>query len=529
MVRESSAALRLESMTLSKQSRTVSPLAALLLLTVFDPALGASIAVSTVQDAVALDAQCSLREAITSANTDQAPFAGAGECAAGSGPDVITLPAGTYAIARAGALEDLNATGDFDLRSSITLVGASPGSTRISGGLLDRVFHVIGDGHVVALRDLSVSLGVVPDGPEVAQRRGGGLLASGSSTTTLDRVVVEFNSGGSGTALGNPPGDGGGLACIGNARLFVRNSIVRLNSAGNARAGGSDAGRGGGIYGVLCQLDVTRSRIAGNTSGDGVAGGAPPGEGGGITIGFGSLSLVDSVLADNVTGGDGRADGGGLAAFAATVTLSGSSVVGNRAHRGGGIAGRAASNQDGPNVSVRNSTFSGNVAVTGGAIRLAESGVVDLRATTLADNTATTAGAIAFADCGPSNCRLIFRNSVFLRNGEAECALDLTPGSSEGFNAFTSVGVCGAALASDRVVDAAALGPLDEGYAATPVHLPPAASPLIDAGSCVVAGVTIDQAGNGRPQQYPVADAADGCDIGAIERRTDPVFVDGFE
>jgi hypothetical protein len=126
-------------------------------------------------------------------------------------------------------------------------------------------------------------------------------------------------------------------------------------------------------------------------------------------------------------------------------------------------------------------------------------------------------------------CTLSFANGAFLRNGASECALDGAVGSSGGFNALTIAGACGPALASDRVVDGSALGPLDETYAATPVHLPPTNSALIDAGSCVAANVSVDQAGTARPQQFPVADAADGCDIGAIERRADAVFANGFE
>lgn len=505
------------------------PAAALLLLAAAGPAPAAVLLVSTVQDVVALDAQCSLREAITNANTDQAQFVGVGECNAGSGADVISLPAGTYTITRGGAQEDSNDTGDFDLRSSITLAGVSAATTRISGGLLDRVLHVGGDGHVVNLRDLSVSLGVVPDGPENVQRRGGGLFASGNSTTTLERVVVELNSGGSGTVPGTAPGDGGGLACGGNARLFLRDSQVRLNSAGNARAGGSDAGRGGGLYGVLCQIDITRSRVEDNTSGDGIVGGAAPGEGGGITFGLGSLTVIDSVIADNAVGANGLADGGGIAGFAGSVVLEGSSVVGNRAHRGGAIAGRVTGDLDGLSVQARNSTFSGNLATAGAAIHLRENGVLALRATTVADNTASIGGALAFAGCRSGDCRLSFANSVFLRNGGGDCALDGDSGSSGGFNAFTSAGACGPAVASDRLVNTAALGALDAGYAATPVHVPPAGSALVDAGSCTAAETLVDQAGIARPQQYPVADAADGCDIGAIERRAEPVFADGFE
>lgn len=55
-------------------------------------AFAATIVVTAEADAVAADARCSLREAITAANNDSPPFAGAGECAAGSGADASYCP-----------------------------------------------------------------------------------------------------------------------------------------------------------------------------------------------------------------------------------------------------------------------------------------------------------------------------------------------------------------------------------------------------------------------------------------------------
>ena len=71
------------------------------------------------------DGKRSLREAITAANT----LAGA---------DVIVLPAGVFKIALAGAGEDGNATGDFDITGAVTIRGAGAGLTIIDGQQLDR-------------------------------------------------------------------------------------------------------------------------------------------------------------------------------------------------------------------------------------------------------------------------------------------------------------------------------------------------------------------------------------------------------
>lgn len=488
----------------------------------------AEISVTTVQDAVLLDGRCSLREAISNANLDQSLINGQGECAAGSGPDLITLGPGTYAITRSGAGEDQNAMGDFDLRSSITIVGVSPSATRLSGGLLDRVLHVAGSGLQVSLRQLSISFGVAPDGVTDVQRGGGGMFASGNSTTTLEHVVVELNSGGSGTAAGLSPGNGGGLLCEDNGRLVVRDSIVRLNSAGNARAGGSVAGGGGGIFGLACIIDIERSRIEDNVSGDGV-GNLNPGDGGGIGIYIGELNIVDSVIARNTVGTNGSAGGGGIAVTDVFVDMQSSSLIGNRATIGGGIASRRGPLVIGIRLTTRNSTFSGNAATSGAAVWMTEYGALRLRASTVADNVASDGGAIAAQDCPAETCVLRYANSVFLRNTGGDCALDGFFGESDGFNALADIRGCGLDQPSDRVVPSTALEPLNAAYGGTPVHLPAIDSALIDGGSCNVAGTRVDQAGTARPQQFAAADADDGCDIGAIERRPDFLFADGFE
>src|SRR4051794_16469490 len=47
------------------------------------------------------------------------------------GPDTITLPAGTYRLTLAGANEDFAATGDLDIRDSLTILGAGADVTII--------------------------------------------------------------------------------------------------------------------------------------------------------------------------------------------------------------------------------------------------------------------------------------------------------------------------------------------------------------------------------------------------------------
>ncbi len=87
------------------------------------------IQVNTTDDELNADGDCSLREAIQSANTHAAVDA----CSSGFGDDVITVPAGTYTLSVAGTGEDSNATGDLDVTSNVALNGAGASTTSISG------------------------------------------------------------------------------------------------------------------------------------------------------------------------------------------------------------------------------------------------------------------------------------------------------------------------------------------------------------------------------------------------------------
>src|SRR5206468_7653303 len=95
----------------------------------------------TPGDGICADAggACSLRAAITEAN-------------ALAGADTITLPAGTYTETLVAAAEDLNAGGDFDIRSDLTINGAGSGTTIIQAAAApntapnERVIHITSAG-----------------------------------------------------------------------------------------------------------------------------------------------------------------------------------------------------------------------------------------------------------------------------------------------------------------------------------------------------------------------------------------------
>ncbi|HRA54367.1 MAG TPA: choice-of-anchor Q domain-containing protein, partial [Thermoflexales bacterium] len=102
-----------------------------------DNASAAEITVTTFDDVVADDGLCSLREAVENANTDDQQFASPGECAAGSGADTVTLPAGRFAFADGGNLS---------LEQSISLVGAGQDASVIVGSAGNTVIYLYNGG-----------------------------------------------------------------------------------------------------------------------------------------------------------------------------------------------------------------------------------------------------------------------------------------------------------------------------------------------------------------------------------------------
>src|SRR3954451_9199196 len=124
-------------------------------------ARAATIDVSIAGDIVAADGRCSLREAVTAANTGAGVFPDAGECPPGQFGDTIALPAGSFKLAIAGTDEDENATGGIDLLTSVTIAGAGAGSTTVDAEGVDRVFEVT-SGVKLTVRNLTITGGHAP-------------------------------------------------------------------------------------------------------------------------------------------------------------------------------------------------------------------------------------------------------------------------------------------------------------------------------------------------------------------------------
>ncbi|MCW2953824.1 MAG: hypothetical protein JWQ48_2994 [Conexibacter sp.] len=346
------------------------------------PAAGAAtITVTTSSDAVSTtDGFCSLREAVTAANSDTASGPTPGECPRGDpGGDTIVLASGDpYTLTPAG--------GSLHITSALTISGAGAASTTIDAGGRDRVLDV-GAAPAVSLLGLTIRGGHAPDGTTLVggshlAGNGGGIRNVGVLTLTDVRVIG--NQAGNGLAGSNDPaighagsigGAGGGIYNGGTLSLI--RTTVTGNDAGSGGTGffvtsiapgvGGRGGAGGGVANAAgANLSILDSSLAGNRAGAGGAGGdggmgstsnaAAGGDGGagGGLWNAGTLSVVRSAIAANAAGrgGTGGAAPGGM------VRTGG---PGGNGGYGGGVFDISTTSQ-----TVANSTIAGNGAGAGG-------------------------------------------------------------------------------------------------------------------------------------------------------------------
>lgn len=259
-----------------------------------------TITVNTTDDEVNSDGDCSLREAILSANTNTAVDA----CEAGDGDDIISIPAGTYILSISGAGEDAAQTGDLDLTADVTIIGADMFTTLIDASNIDRIFDVH-NGTAVTISNLTMQNGMV-DG------NGGGININFGGELTLTSSLLVGNVA---------TGSGGGIMAF--DRLTLHDSRLDGNVAGSA---------GGGILVSFNPVLITNSQISGNSSNN---------SGGGI-YSSGTLNVVNSTLSDNSS----NQSGGGLytvesvanSLYNVTVTNNRADADGTDDGNGGGIS-----------------------------------------------------------------------------------------------------------------------------------------------------------------------------------------------
>ena len=256
------------------------------------------------------DGFISLREAILAVN-------------AGAGGDTINLTAGTYTLAITGVGEDAAASGDLDIRKTMTIFGTGSGNSIINANGIDRVFHVLGANGQLTLMNLTVQGGNAGSGA------GGGLLvATGANQLTLNSVVVS----------GNFAANGAGIDNAGTLSLMD----VTISNNGNQVS----TSQGGGLRNTA-NASLNRVTLSGNQADSG----------GGIYNNFGTGNLTLTNI--TVSGNTAASTGGGLYT-SDPVTIINSTFTQNTSDSGGGIRTQSA----GAIVSLKNTIVAGNIGTT---------------------------------------------------------------------------------------------------------------------------------------------------------------------
>ena len=283
-----------------------------------------AILVTTLEDELNIDGDCSLREAITAANKNTV----VDTCLAGD--DVIT---DTITFDVAGTI---TVTSQFSVTAGGPLMIDGGGLIVVSGWSSVRIFY-INDGAEIFLNRLKIS-----NGDAVY---GGGIYNTGILTIT-------------GTSLfGNHAAEGGGIENYGE--LMIADSTISGNGVTCC---------GGGImnFGELTMADSTLSNNYAYSSGGGIVNDGTMtvtkstisynfGRGGGGILNGGKVIISDSTLAGNT------AYYGGAIGNDGTLMIINSTISGNSASIGSPIDNR-------DTLTITNSTISGNEAQYGSTI-----------------------------------------------------------------------------------------------------------------------------------------------------------------
>lgn len=247
---------------------------------------------------------CSLREAVIAANGQ-------------AGDDVITLPAGLYVLSHAGSGEDAAATGDLDVTDNLTVNGEGAAATAIhgGGGFLadpDRLFNVFGTANL-SLSGLTLRNGTPPAGS------GGAVAVTGTGNLIVDSCDFISNAAGLNSSGGAISHSGPGSSP--SPTLQITNSRILNNVATR---------QGGGVIALKTAVSIQKSEISGNQTGL---------NGGGILVNESDTTLSDCLIQDNIAGDAGGGFSNILGApDGTTISISNTTVSGNRANIGGGVA-----------------------------------------------------------------------------------------------------------------------------------------------------------------------------------------------
>ncbi|MGD2079115.1 MAG: choice-of-anchor Q domain-containing protein [Chloroflexota bacterium] len=374
---------------------------------------------------------------------------------------------------------------------SVVVEGQGAGLSVVDGNASGSVF-VIEDGWEVTISGLTIQNG---------SANGGGGIDNGGSLRLVNSTVTSNTATWSGGGICNCSGiltmtgstvsdntagwGGGGIYDLG--RFTIADSVIMGNSA-------ADWGGGGMFVGGGYQTEIVTNSVFKSNSAM---------WGGGIDLEGGILDVSHSTFSDNTA-----IAGGALSnQYNGRLTVRHSTINSNTASVGGGI-------DSNDWLTVTHSTVSGNMAQSNGGGLYVSRGFT-LTHSTVSDNSAGGEGGGIY---GTPQSGYMANSIVANNTGGGDCSGDIV---SEGHN-LDSDSTCGLDGPGDISASYPKLGPLQDNGGPTWSHDLLAGSPALDAGSCP--GETVDQRGFFRPfDLHLVANAADGCDIGALEHQASPI------
>jgi CSLREA domain-containing protein len=508
------------------------------------PAYAASIVVNSNEDTDTVnvnDGKCTLREAITAANTDLPR----GGCTAGSaGVDTISFAA-NYIITVGSQLPFVT--------TAMTITGNGAANTIIQAAATPntatwRVFQVSPAG-TLTLDGVTVRHGQC-DGlctvvGNVEPDAGGGIYNSG--TLTVMNSVISGNRG----SLGGGIYNNGGTVTVTNSTISDNNALIvttEQDGGGGIRNTGTltitdstisdnEALSGGGIFSSSGTLTVINTTITGNivTSNEitGIGGAA----GGGIFQDGGTSTVMNSTVTANSADYGGGIHNSGIH-ISSEMTITDSTISGNTVNSGGGginngdimtitnstISGNSSKWTGGitnsGTLTMTNSTISGNSAVGtdgfpshGG---ISNFGSLTVTSSTISGNTANNLGSGILISGGTVS----LRNTIVSGNSPANCIVTNTTITDDGNNLEDNT-TCGWGTSNGSLSNTdPLLGALVNNGGHTKTMALLSGSPAIDAGNDANCPAT-DQRGGARPQ-------GSHCDIGAYESGAPVTYISTF-
>jgi hypothetical protein len=412
-------------------------------------------------------------------------------------------------------------TGEIAISKNLTITGPGASALTISGSDASRIFDVTGS-FALSLSGIKFTHGASING---------GAIFTAAGTLTIDACVFDSNHA--------PISFGGAIRNFGS--LFISNSVFTNNMAGvfagaisnvgpvasisNSTFANNSVTQKGGNSGALesqgAQIDISNSTFSNNYA-NGVGGAI-------FNYNYSTMTITDS----SFIGNEGDSQGGAINNQAGNLTIRSSTFSGNLAlslPEGQGSAIDSNSFAGAPSaLTIINSTFSGNRSTGSGTIfnfsNPGGSSVTTIINSTIADNQVTiqSGGGVVTAGSGATITTTI-QNSIVIGNsdvnGNSDCAGGVSSNGNNLIGQFGSANGCPTTGPGDIVLASGVATALDPILAnnggptmtlALVVSSPAlgAANPSVCTGSQVN---NVDQRGVAR-----IGPGDPTCDIGAYE------------